>query len=328
MYFGLQIILPDEVTANIVRMAVNGDISLVSHSCKTYRTTLNSSSSQNLILPIKIASANALFVLFQNVNMLENSHYASCTRNCPFTSFQWNAKDYTPLSDKDKNELPYFVGSDVPPIVKSVGTLTPFSIQLRLGNELLPIQSITNMLMLTQELQRAVHAANDMMWSVPTISTFRNFRSITGEQPSAVYSNSLKSNGYCEYLCLQNNDFLTPYIPIEALDDQTITDNILYRDYGLQTNNRGQFVLNEFIPPISKFMLGFDLETFPNQSDMARSGRYLGNGPVTLIMTETVAPNTKSVTSLNQADTYNAIAVVLFDIRFSIMSGGQVLSYY
>ena len=37
-----------------------------------------------------------------------------------------------------------------------------------------------------------------MMWSVPTISTFRNFRSITGEQPSADYSNSLKSNGYCE----------------------------------------------------------------------------------------------------------------------------------
>ena len=29
---------------------------------------------------IKIASANALFVLFQNVTMLENSNYASCTR--------------------------------------------------------------------------------------------------------------------------------------------------------------------------------------------------------------------------------------------------------
>ena len=75
-------------------------------------------------------------------------------------------------------------------------------------------------------------------------------------------------------------------------------------------------------------MLGFDLETFPNQSDMARSGRYLGNGPVTLIMTDTVATANKSVNTLSQADTYNAIAVVLFDIRFSIMSVGQVLSYY
>ena len=191
---------------------------------------------------------------------------------------------------------------------------------------MLPIQPITNVHMLTQELQRAVHAANDMMWSVPTISTFRNFQN--SEIPSAANINSIKNSGLCEYLCLQNNDFLTPYIPVEALDDQTITDNIIYRDYGLTANNRGQFVLNEFIPPISKFMLGFDLETFPNQSDMARSGRYLGNGPVTLVMTNTVAPKVKSISSLQQPDTYNAIAVVLFDIRFSIMSGGQVLSYF
>ena len=148
------------------------------------------------------------------------------------------------------------------PVLKGVSTLTPFSLQLRLGNEMLPIQPITNMHMLTQELQRAVHAANDMMWSVPTISTFRNFRN--SDKPSTSYSSNLTSNGFCEYLCLQNNDFLTPYIPVEALDDQTITDNILYRDYGLSANNRGQFVLNEFIPPISKFMLGFDLETFSN----------------------------------------------------------------
>ena len=94
---------------------------------------------------------------------------------------------------------------------------------------MLPLQPITNMHMLTQELQRAVHAANDMMWSVPTISTFRNFRNSDKEAAKA-YSSSLKSNGYAEYLCLQNNDFLTPYIPIEALDDQTITDNILYCD--------------------------------------------------------------------------------------------------
>ena len=61
---------------------------------------------------------------------------------------------------------------------------------------------------------------------------------------------------------------------------------------------------------------------------MARSGRNLGNGPVTLVMTNTFAANFKSTSSLQQLDTYNAIAVVLFDIRFSIMSGGQVLSYY
>ena len=49
MYVGQQIILPDEVTASVVRMAVNGDISIVSHSCKTYRATMNSATTQNLI---------------------------------------------------------------------------------------------------------------------------------------------------------------------------------------------------------------------------------------------------------------------------------------
>jgi hypothetical protein len=261
--------------------------------------------------------------------MIENSMYASCTRNCPFTSLQWSESGYT-LLNADATASPYFVGSDLPPVLTGLGTINPFSIQLRLGNELLPQQPMTNLTMLTQELQRAVHAANDMMWSVPTISTFRNFRSATAAAPTAAYTNSLTTNGNCEYLCLKNNDFLTPYIPIQALDDQTITDNPLYRDYlsTLKVAGRGQFVLNEFIPPISKFMLGFDLETFPNQSDMARSGRYLGNGPVTLVMTNTVAPSVKSTSSLQAADTYNAIAVVLFDIRFSIMSGGQVLSYY
>ena len=230
----------------------------------------------------------------------------------------------------DATASPYFVGSDLPPVLTGLGTINPFSIQLRLGNELLPQQPMTNLTMLTQELQRAVHAANDMMWSIPTISTFRNFRSATAAAPTAAYTNSLTSNGNCEYLCLKNNDFLIPYVPIQALDDQTITDNPLYRDYlsTLKVAGRGQFVLNEFIPPIFKFMLGFDLETFPNQSDMARSGRYLGNGPVTLVMTNTVATAVKSTSSLQAADTYNAIAVVLFDIRFSIMSGGQVLSYY
>jgi hypothetical protein len=74
-------------------------------------------------------------------------------------------------------------------------------------------------------------------------------------------------------------------------------------------------------------MLGFDLETFPNQSDMARSGCYFSNSSVTLIMTDTVSANSKSISTINQGDTYNAIDVDLFDIRFSIMSGEQVLSY-
>jgi hypothetical protein len=58
--------------------------------------------------------------------MLENSDYASCTRNRSFTSFQWYAKVYVPLSNKSANDLTYFVGSDKAPTLKNVSTITPF----------------------------------------------------------------------------------------------------------------------------------------------------------------------------------------------------------
>jgi len=45
-------------------------------------------------------------------------------------------------------------------------------------------------------------------------------------------------------------------------------------------------------------------------------------------MSGCTAPSVSSVSTLASSDTYYAIAVVLFDIRFSIMSGGQLLSYY
>jgi hypothetical protein len=206
----------------------------------------------------------------------------------------------------------------------------PFSIQLRIGNELLPIQPITNVPMLVQELQRAVHAVQDMSWTIPVQTSIRQWRSNVNNS-TATTNNQV--TGGSEYI-IKDNDFFTPYYPIDALDDQTITDNPLYRDYPssalakLTANNRGLYVANSFLPPVSKFMIGFDLETFPNQSDVARSGRYLGNGPLTLVMSGCNAPSVSSVSTLPSPDTYYAIAVVLFDIRFSIMAGGQLLSYY
>jgi hypothetical protein len=184
--------------------------------------------------------------------------------------------------------------------------------------------------MLVQELQRAVHAVQDMSWTIPVQTSIRQWRS-NDNKSTAATSNQV--TGGSEYIA-KDNDFFTPYYPIDALDDQTITDNPLYRDYPtsaaakLTANNRGLYVANSFLPPVSKFMIGFDLETFPNQSDVARSGRYLGNGPLTLVMSGCTAPSVSSVSTLASSDTYYAIAVVLFDIRFSIMAGGQLLSYY
>lgn len=326
-YIGMQTILPDEVTASIVRKAASSDISMHAQSVRTYKTILSQAPTQNLILPVKVASANSLWIIFQNQRVINNSHYCSMTRHCPFTSFTWNQGST------------YAVGSDTVPIVKSIPTINPFQIQLRIGNELLPIQPMTCLQHVVTELLRSVHGLGDMGTELPISSSLRSF---TWEDNS-----STKPNDNTTYNCLKSGDFCVPYVPVEALDDQTITNNPIFMDYhnametgygafiaqttgDPQFNDRGKYILPEFLPPISKFLLGFDLDTFPGTNDVARSGRYLGNAPLTLQMTNVHAANTPSISgSLTSGqDAIAATAVVLHDIRFSIMAGGQILSYY
>lgn len=333
-YVGQQTILPDEVTASIVRTAASSDISLHAQSCRTYRTIMSNSSTQNLILPVKVASANSIWMIFQNQKLIENTNYCSLTRTCPFTSFTWNP---------DSN---FSVGSDKPPTVKGVGTgSNAFNIQLRIGNELLPMQPINTMQQVLLELVRSIHGTGDMDTNLPMFGSIKADYSL-----AAVNTNSINST-INHFSMLKNNEFCTPFIPVQAIDDQTITNNPIFMDYlqydqtiaidgktisthttvggpsSVQFNDRGRYVLPSFLPPISKFLLGFDLDTFPGTNDTARSGKYLGNAPLTLQMTNTVACNTPSISG-DQQDSIIATAVVLHDIRFSIMAGGQVLSYY
>lgn len=330
-YVGVQTILPDEVTASIVRTAASSDISLHAQSCRTYRTVMSQSLTQNLILPVKVASANSMWVIFQNQNMIENTHYCSLTRICPFSSFQWTQDPYAKA-----------VGSDAVPNIKTVGTIQPFQIQLRIGNELLPQQPMTSVPQIVTELQRSVHALNDMDTNLCFYGSLRSVRATSNISSQNVITS--------EYSSFKSGDFCVPYIPIDALDDQTITNNPLFMDYhnawaaanAAQTNyattwnsstsstffnDRGTYIYPDFLPPVSKFLLGFDLDTFPGTNETARSGRYLGNAPLTLQMTNTVASVTPSIASGTQ-DSLIATAIVLHDIRFSIMAGGQVLAYY
>ena len=334
-YTGLQVVLPDEMTGNVVRAAAQGLMDLYAHTVHTYRALTSQSYNQNIILPIKVASANSLFILFQNANMNENPYYLGCTRSCPLTSYTWNTSNNTYES--------CFVGSNVAPIVQSVNALNPFSIQLRIGNEYLPIQPITDIPTLLGELEKSMHYTSDITRSIPTLLFSRPSRSTNNNS----IANSISGgSSTTEYNFLETNGFLTPYIPVDALDDQTITNNPQLLDLPATTsttNNivtmetlclntsqtlRGAYVFNDFLPPVSKFMLGFDLEKFSNQSAKLRAGKYLGNGTITLQMTNCFACNTKSVSTNASPDSYNVICVVWHDIRFNIGRGGQVLAFY
>jgi len=302
-YTGYQTVLSDEITAAIVRSAAKEDVSLQGQTWKTYRTICAASSSQTIILPIKIASANSIHCIFQNQDMYENLNYNSLSGNCPLTSFKWNV------------DTTRFVGSDTAPTLTGVATTgTPFSIQLRLGNELLPVQPITTVPQLISELERSIHIKGDFGHKIQARATTTGFSSNT-------YGN------------LYNNDFMVPYVPIEALDDQTITDNPAFMDYLPQTDynvfrKSGNYSTGVFVPPESTFCLGWDTDTFPGNNDHARSGRYLGNAPLTLQMTGANGIGTSALSTSSSTDSWSCITIVLCDIRFSIGAGGAIQAYY
>ena len=306
-YTGYQTVLSDEITSAILRASAKEDISLHGQTWKTYRTVCATSESQTIILPIKISSANSLHLIFQNDTMRENINYNSLTGNCPLTHLKWTV-------DTD-----HYVGSDTVPVLTGTATTgSNFSIQLAIGNELLPIQPITSVTNLVSELERSIHCKGHMTTPIQARTTI--FGNRTGTSTTTFGS-------------LRHHDFAAPYVPMEALDDQTITDNPAFMDYlGVSYEDfrsRGNYSTGLFIPPESDFILGFDLDTFPGNNDNARSGRYLGNAPLTLRMSGAKALGSSSLSSLvNNLDSWSCIAIVLLDIRFSIGAGGSIQTYY
>ena len=335
----IQVIVPDEVTAAIVRQAGEADISLNAQSVHMYRTVCSASESQSIILPIKLASANSLYILFLNQNMQESPYYNSLRGICPFTAFEYT-----------RSTRGYFVGSESKPKYKGVKpTNNPFSVQLKIGNELFPQYPITNVPGIIKELQRSVHGTGDMNCHLPYFTSARSNR---------FGDNLNKTPLPSEYTSILSNQFTTPFVHYLALDDQTITNNQIYNYmyrlfppanstaappgntielldldrvthiFPVDYNDRGTYMWPSFLPPESSFVLGFDLDTFPGQSDQARSGRFLGNAPLTLQMSNCVGLNNKSINDAAGVDSVYAFAFCLHDIRFSIMAGGQMLSYF
>lgn len=77
----------------------------------------------------------------------------------------------------------------------------------------------------------------------------------------------------------------------------------------------------------STFMLGFDLDTFSNNTDTIRSGHYLGNNTVSLNLSNVEfidnSPCNQALMTNARMDTY-----VLHDLRLSFQAGGIVQAFY
>jgi len=382
-----QIILPEVVTRSIIELAAQQDISLNTNLIRIYQSPLNSSSSQNIIIPAKVASANAMYIMFQPQNYLsttEGQLYNSMSRLCPFSQIssqdtyaQTSAISYPTTTSlyqysASNGATTYGVGQATPfSTVNCPSASGSFSIQLLLGNELLPQQPITCVTEIVSELLKTQHKLFDTTANVNAAFTLvpnagfssSSSYSYNGTSPVKNYGDSTAATQYY-FDCLEKDGFCSAFSFAGYLDDQTYINNpnwnyIAACDYNSQmtfTNPansadadaaangvglvsggishgvydlfgaRGPYTLPFFTPLESKFMIGFDLDTWSRMSDVARSGRFLGNNTIQLQITNATALNYGAVK--NGLIGINMLSMIQFDARLSFQAGGSVVTYY
>lgn len=337
-----QIILPDSVAASILEDASQGDISITANSVHNYQTPIAQSTSQNLIIPAKIASANTMYCLFVPgafVSGNEASLYNSLRGICPFGSVQalngLNINGLMAPYDNNNVGLGYIGGNlEVVNVPCSAGQ---FQIQLKVGNELIPQQPLTTISELLTENVKAQHKLFDTRSNVnATMNLCTRARFIMG----GAYTEGLS------YDTVRGGNFTTTFVSAALTDDQTaINSPTMCYAYACDSNFRAQsnnpqaqkslsdYVITRaphsfelFQPPESTFVIAFDMDTWSRVSDVARSGKYLGNNTITLSLQNAIALGAQPQNSGSAG--YTLQTFVVHDIRFSFQAGGSVVSYY
>lgn len=333
-----QIILPDSVAASILEDASQGDISITANSVHNYQTPIAQSTSQNLIIPAKIASANTMYCLFVPgafVSGNEAALYNSLRGICPFGSVQalngLNQNGLMAPYDNLNVGLGYAPGQlEVVNVPCSAGL---FQIQLKVGNELIPQQPLTTISELVSENVKAQHKLFDTRSNVnATMNLCTRSRFIMG----GAYTEGLS------YDTVRSGNFTTTFVSAAITDDQTaINSPSMVYAYACEANKTGlgaQKSLSDYVitrsphtlelfqPPESTFVLAFDMDTWSRVSDVARSGKYLGNNTITLSLQNAIALGTQNQNSGSAG--YTLQTFVVHDIRFSFQAGGSVVSYY
>jgi hypothetical protein len=334
-----QIILPDSVSASILEDAANGDISLNANSIHNYQTPCGVSTSQNLIIPAKIASANTMYCLFVPQAFISgnaSSVYNSLRGINPFASVSVDGQlsgIQTPYSNLNGIG---FAASSVE-IRNTPCRSGAFQIQLKVGNELIPQQPLTTITELVSENVKAQHKLFDTQSNVN--ATF----SVTTTSTEVLGGNITSGLAFDS---ITTGQFTTTFVAADLLDDQTAISNpsmgYVYACEGSQLSaggvnlvnssidsyviKRNPYTLPLFTPPESSFVIAFDLDTWSRFSDVTRSGKYLGNNTITLTLQNALALGLTNQQSGSNG--YILQTFIVHDIRFSFQAGGSVVSYY
>jgi hypothetical protein len=346
-YVGEQVQLDDVVTSAIIQSAASSEIVVWTRGYRSFEASCDQNTSQNIILPIQIGMAEAMYLIFRPPIILNSYDYYANSFYNVFTGLSFTGTLPDPSSAG--TSINYDVGGAYR-LESSLDTASSgaFSYQLFSGTKqypLQPIQTVTELLVEREKSQHNLH--NWGMCSTENMSIV---------QWGSKFGNSTNATGL-DFDPFMDFGYFTTFVSVFALDDQTITQNPYLQIVEANENSadgsaypriRGKRcpsslaasadraitwngVLNEFLSPIGSFYLGWDFESWTNHQDVMRTGKFLGQEQLTIRMTGThlcTASNVIAVGQAAQRQNIMCTAIVPHVVKMSFVPGGHMLTYY
>lgn len=364
-YIGEQVQLDDVVTSAIIQSAATSEVVVWTRGYRSFEASCDQNAQQNIILPIQIGQAEALYLIFRPSVLLTSPDYYSNSFCCPFVGLSFDNRDATTLAlnstiinGQSVGAVPDVGGSYT--LNSSLDTAGSgiFSYQLFSGTKQYPLQPIQTVSELITEREKSTHSLHNWAYCSTENMALTSWGSRFGNSSLAT---GLDLDPFLDF------GYFTTFVPILALDDQTITQNpylqvaelsevydanlgagaqvrdSTFRIRGrrcpsstaVSVNNGAgvQYsgVLNQFTVPVGSFYLGWDFESWTNHQDVMRTGKFLGQEQVSVRMTGTYLCNASSVLvpgQIAQMQTVQCTAIVPHCVKLSFVPGGHMLSYY
>lgn len=338
-----QILLPDAVTSQILEGASQGAIQYHTTFIGSTAITAVSNATQNQLLTVTGASVNNLTLLFRSDAQLASDDTAPAYNSFAFYN-PFAKVTYDPLMS-NAAATKYDVGGKYT-IENALTTKNSpsFQLQLKIGNEFIPRTPITDLPTLLLENEKGCQTIADYTAKIPYHCPLINTTSS---------NQHVSSLNYLDYAVLEPG-FLSAFIPLKGMDDQTITGNpffaVLDRDRQntlghkiagtrAQVRNDAEHpvsgfndlkdkeyygTLNIFTPLEGTFHMCFNLDTFVLEGGSARCGTTIVNNQLFLqcqnmhMMTHRIDGSDVGV---------NILALWQQDAKIVFEAGGNCISY-
>lgn len=302
-----EVLLPDVVTATLLQEANSGEIGMHTEMIRTYHTSCIRSQTQQIQVPVRLVQASQASFVFRHQDQL-NGDIASCYNSLSFIN-PFTHLTHDPVFLTGTTTAAYDLDNkfSVSSALDAAGR-KGVNIRLNLGNTQYPAQPINSLVELLKENDKASHIKQHCEQSGPS--------------RVQIAFNEDKATKGVQYGLFEDQGFLTPHVPLELLDDQTLTGNP-YMSYEVTVNetNATRYAARRnpigpklYIPPTGTFHISMDLETFQNSSDTLRSGTPIVNHQMVLQFEQAKAL---------EASIHRCDVIIPHSARISFQSGGE-----